>query len=145
MIHLVLFASMALTLEAQGVQPSRAVNLSEPGACRRCDNPFNDHVSRSASNPTAIDNPYQLRAARDGAQAPLMGIVFPADTSRRPSAKPYVLTGAAIGAAAMVAGLLLYPGDDDGLLHPLVYTIPVASAALVGAAIGWIIHRGKYR
>ena len=65
----------------------------------------------------------------------------------RPSAVPYVVSGAVIGAVAMVGALLIYyQQSDTESLTPAVALAPaVAAGGAVGAAAGWLVFRLRHR
>lgn len=55
---------------------------------------------------------------------------------------PHVLGGAAIGAAAMILGLVIASNrHDDGIMHPITLAPAVALGAAVGALGGYVVYR----
>jgi hypothetical protein len=65
------------------------------------------------------------------------------DEPTRASARPYVLAGAIVGAAAMVLGLNLALRDSD-MMTPLALVPAVLGSAALGALGGWIVYKIRH-
>lgn len=61
-------------------------------------------------------------------------------------AKPYVIGGAAIGAGAMVAGLVIYyrTSNAETVMSPFALIPAVALSAGVGALGGYLVYRVRH-
>lgn len=63
----------------------------------------------------------------------------------QPSSWPYIIVGGIAG--ALVAGSLAYNDlkNSDAILGEVGVAIAAAGGAVVGAGVGWVVHRLRYR
>ena len=65
-----------------------------------------------------------------------------ASEARRPSARPYVLTGALIGVTGMVVGLIIHAKQTNSeLMVPFALAPAVLGAGVVGGVAGYVVYR----
>jgi hypothetical protein len=65
------------------------------------------------------------------------------ETTKRPRAWPYVLTGAILGASALGVGLALYNKDTNeaAIMSPFSLLPAFAGCATVGGGRGYVVYR----
>jgi hypothetical protein len=88
----------------------------------------------------ATSDKLMLKAAERGHGKPRVRMW---DEPTGASARPYVLAGAAVGAAAMVIGLNIALRDSD-MMTPLALVPAVLGSAALGALGGWIVYKIRH-